>query len=205
MCGPFVVAQVGQRLDRCADGDFTTWTRLRGAALAPYHLGRLTTYTGLGAIAGGMAEVASTRLAWFPAAMLSVAAVLFLVQAVGAWAPAWRTKGAFALPAGLTRAIAPLFADPTGWRGYALGVALGFLPCGLLYSALAAAAGGGSALAGAAGLAVFAGGTLPGLVAIGWGTALAGRRWRGLIRVAAGPLAAINGVLLATLAWRALA
>ena len=38
---------------------------------------------------------------------------------------------------------------PSGWRHYALGVALGFLPCGLLYGALAAAAAAGAAVSGA--------------------------------------------------------
>jgi sulfite exporter TauE/SafE len=33
------------------------WQRLTGAALAPYHLGRLTAYTALGAIAGRRGDV----------------------------------------------------------------------------------------------------------------------------------------------------
>jgi uncharacterized protein len=45
----------------------------------------------------------------------------------------------------LARFVQPLFADPRGFRGWALGLALGFLPCGFLYSALAAAAGSGTA------------------------------------------------------------
>ena len=56
-----------------------------GASLAPYHLGRLTTYTVLGAIAGmATALFASTSMfAWLSAALLVVAAALMLLQAGG--------------------------------------------------------------------------------------------------------------------------
>src|SRR5262249_36973850 len=66
MCGPFVMAQVSQRLAVTALEDTTAWTRVSGAALAPYHLGRLTTYSLLGAAAGGVgaAFVGATQFKW---------------------------------------------------------------------------------------------------------------------------------------------
>lgn len=53
----------------------------------------------------------------------------------------------------------PLFAAPFGWRGYLLGVMLGFIPCGLVYGALVLAAATGAALNGGAVMLVFGLGT----------------------------------------------
>src|SRR5262245_38327356 len=54
MCGPFVLAQVAGRLEAgaAAGGELV---RLAGAALVPYHLGRMTTYSVLGGVAGAIA------------------------------------------------------------------------------------------------------------------------------------------------------
>ena len=65
-----------------------------------------------------------------------------------------------------TRLAAPLLRDPVGWRGYGLGLALGLLPCGFLYSALIAASGAGGALEGGLAMAAFALGTGVSLIAV---------------------------------------
>ena len=83
---------------------------------------------------------------------------------------------------------------------YALGVVLGFLPCGLLYGALAAAGGTASAYAGALALAAFALGTVPALVAVGWGGLIARRQLRSLARWIAAPLLLANAALMLALA-----
>jgi hypothetical protein len=99
----------------------------------------------------------------------------------------------------------PLFGRPIGWRGYLLGLLLGFIPCGLLYAALAAATAGGSALTGAAGMLTFVGGTLPGLFAVGLAGHLAARRWRSQVLRYAPLLLLANAGVLTWLAWRAVA
>src|SRR5690606_11451397 len=100
--------------------------------------------------------------------------------------------------------LEPLLGDPRGARGYALGVALGFLPCGLLYGALAAAAGTGSAAGGAAATAAFVAGTAVPLVGLGWLGSFFGRRWAGPLRRAAPVLFLVNAAFLAWIAWRQL-
>ena len=112
-------------------------------------------YGTLGAVAGGAAGLVTlaSGLRWGLAALLVLAAVLMLAQAskrLGGWVPrlGWPTPR---LPRAVERRIGALLADPTGWRGVLLGVLLSALPCGLLYAALAAAAAGGSALAGGLG------------------------------------------------------
>ena len=64
------------------------------------------------------------ELHWIPAAMLVAAAVLFLAQALRGWNLIGGGTPSF------LRHVGGLFARPLGWRGYALGVVLGFLPCG---------------------------------------------------------------------------
>lgn len=207
MCGSFVLAQVGNHLGRIPVASFTGWTRLKSAALLPYHLGRMTTYTALGLVAGGLAGVfvQLTAFKLLLSAFLVIAAALFLAQLVAEVLPALRMGsgrvGSRAVRLGgaaslLTRIAAPLSADPRGWRGYALGLALGLLPCGLIYSALAAAAGSGGAVAGGLAMAAFVAGTAPALVAVGLGGSLAGQRWRRFMRPVARSLMAVNAAML---------
>ncbi|MFO1128846.1 MAG: sulfite exporter TauE/SafE family protein [Rhodospirillales bacterium] len=207
MCGPFVLAQTVARLDAVPAGGMRELHRLAGAALAPYHLGRATTYTGLGAIAATLAGgvIDATRWRWLSVALLAVAALLFLayaLRALGVAIPG--TAGGTG--AGWSRLVGgwakPLFDRPIRWRGYLLGVLLGFLPCGLLYAALAAAAASGSALSGAAAMFAFSLGTVPALVAVGLAGHVAGSRFRATARALAPVLMLINAAALSYLAWR---
>jgi sulfite exporter TauE/SafE len=205
MCGPFVLAQAGARLERVPAAGMTEWHRLAGAAAAPYHLGRATTYAALGALGGGLAGGLATlpALRQLAASLLALAAAMFLLGAlrqVGLW-PGLGVGSAAPAPGWVGRVLGPLFAAPVGWRGYALGLGLGFLPCGLLYGALAAAAATGSALAGAMGMAAFALGTVPALVAAGMLGHLAARRFRALAGIVAPGLMIVNAAFLGWMAW----
>ena len=196
MCGPFVLGQVMSDVERFA-GSYGEWRRLAGASLVPYHLGRLTTYTMLGGIFGAATALfASTgAFAWLSAGLLVVAAVLMLLQALGLAAD---IGSPLAKP--LARLAGPLSSVQKPLARYALGVVLGFLPCGLLYGALAAAAGTGSARDGALAMAAFTLGTMPALIAVGWGGVLFRRRLRELARWIAAPLLAANALLMLALA-----
>src|SRR5581483_9681826 len=91
---------------------------------------------------------------------------------------------------------------PRGPRasGLLLGAALGFLPCGLLYAALAVTAAGLSPLSGAAGMAAFGLGTVPALMAVGIAGQAAARHWHRGINAAAPVVMLLNALLLAGLA-----
>lgn len=197
MCGPFVVAQVAARL-----GAGPGISRLSGGALVPYHLGRMATYAGLGAAAGLLSGVAihGAGLRWLAAVLLVAAALLMLAQALGHLGTL--LPGAGAAPGALARIAAPLLADPRGLRGFALGLALGFLPCGLLWGAIAASAAAGSALGGGLAMAAFALGTVPALLGVGFLGAFFGRRFGPALRLAGAPLALINAAIMVTLAVR---
>ena len=209
MCGPFVLAQVGARLEAVPACGLSEWHRLRGALLVSYHLGRACTYALLGALAGWFAGEfgALSGVRWLSAALLALAAIGLLAAAGvrlggGRFLEGWFSGGA--VGSALARLARPWSggAGPVGWRGYALGLILGFLPCGLLYSALAAAAATREPLAGAAGMLAFASGTVPALVAVGLAGHAAGRSWRGALTRLAPPILIANALLLGWLAWR---
>jgi sulfite exporter TauE/SafE len=199
MCGPFVLAQVPVAGAKGA-------AMLMRGALIPYHLGRVTTYTLLGAAAGGFGGIAQVSAHGRPVlgVFLLLGAVLFLVQALRSLGLIPIASGGTGLSlsagAAIARVARPLLLRRDGFAGYGLGVALGFLPCGLLYGALAAAAGTGSALRGALAMAAFTASTVPALVAIGCAGAGIAQRWRSLARTIVAPLQAINAAVLTVFA-----
>jgi hypothetical protein len=80
-------------------------------------------------------------------------------------------------------------------RAYPLGLALGFLPCGLSYSAFAAAAATGRPARGLVLALAFGLGTLPALLLAGAVVSALSARARGLLYRAGGALVALLGVL----------
>jgi len=197
MCGPFVLGQVMASVEQPGERSYGEWHRLTGALLVPYHLGRFTTYTALGALAGGATAVfASLEIfGWLSAILLIAAAGLLATQALGMAVNA-------ASPATdlLARLAGPLSASRTALARYGLGVVLGFLPCGLVYAALAAAAGTGSVVSGGIAMACFALGTVPALVAVGWGGLIMRRQLRTVARWVSPPLLAGNALVMLALA-----
>ena len=217
MCGPFVLAQVAARAGRVDDsaaprrgGD--ALRRLGGAALLPYHAGRLIGYSLLGAVAGGTAGLLAAATGWRPllAAPLGLAAVLMLSQGMarlGVRPPLPKLRLPGLLAAAVVERLRPLLVAPTGWLGsLLLGVLLSGLPCGLLYGALVAAAAAGSALAGALAMAAFTLGTVPALVGVGLLGRFFGRRWVAtpVFRAAGAALFLLNGGVLGAMAFRLL-
>jgi sulfite exporter TauE/SafE len=207
MCGVFVLGQMSERMARLAPERLCERQRIGNGLLLPYHLGRLTTYAGLGALAAGSAAIFG-RLPWLASlsgVLLTIAAFLFLTQALGRVLPSigkidrsprfWgRLIGAF------TRRImrGSVFGE------YLFGVTLGFLPCGFLYAAIAAAAASARPEIGAAAMVAFGLGTAPVLMVIGVAGHAAGRRWSRGVTVAAPVLMVLNAALLLLLAWQRL-
>lgn len=201
MCGPFVLAQGAIRS--------TTTGRLGRAIHAtalPYHLGKLSTYAALGALSGGVGGIviALSGFREIAAALLLIAALLLGLQALRALGqplpmPAALSRLSHRATRPVTRAMGPLarsLADAPSWlRGYALGVLLGFLPCGLLYGALFAAASSGSLIGGALVMAAFAAGTMPALGLLAATGHAAGRRWPKALRRVSGASLALGACI----------
>ncbi|MBP2301608.1 sulfite exporter TauE/SafE family protein [Azospirillum picis] len=214
MCGPFVLAQVSARLERVPLSAMSEFRRLTGAAVLPYHAGRASSYALIGALSASVAGHvgALPGLRWLSVALLALAALFFVgyaARSLLSWVPLRlpvRPSGNSGFQRWwgerVARLARPLFGNPTGWRGYGLGVALGFIPCGLLYGAVAVAAASGSALTGALGMAAFALGTLPSLLAVGLAGHIAGRTWRTAVARVAPAIMLVNAGVLGWMAWK---
>ncbi len=136
MCGPFVMAQTLARMDAGP-------RRLAGAALAPYHAGRLVSYAALGGVLGGLggALAAVPGLGAAIPISLASAGILFALQA---WGKAFGGQGG-AAGAWLGRKVRPLLESPGPGRGFGVGGAVGLMKYGRLYEELESATDGGGA------------------------------------------------------------
>lgn len=164
MCSTFVLAQTQNQ---------TNGLPGRGAQLLlPYHAGRLVTYTTLGAVVGlGFHFISATPVfAVVRHLLLTLVAVLFLATF------AERALSRFGVRLPAVRGLAPgcaisamrrVGATHGALARFSLGMALGFLPCPMVFAALMAVAATADPLKGAMGMAAFALGTMPVLMGIG--------------------------------------
>lgn len=164
MCGPFVVSQVSARLQDVTLEKFSNFERLKNLALLPYHFGRITTYCLIGFSCSALGSMTRNfdSFRYASAVLLVVAALTFLKAAMPSWKFMDRRRKHFVFLATshlfqvlrnisdgnttsvrhktgqkIKKIISVLFQNPRGWRGYILGILLGFIPCGLLYGAFA--------------------------------------------------------------------
>jgi hypothetical protein len=166
MCGGFVAAFAGRRVIPIRNGDSHPFPRL-----ALFNAGRITSYCVAGAIAGALGGVLAS-LAGAQQALYVVANVLLIAIGLQLAGAARLLAPLEALGAPLWRQIAPAAARAMNGGAFVAGLFWGWLPCGLVYGALAAAAFAGSAPEGALAMAAYGLGTLPWLMgaglAFGW-------------------------------------
>lgn len=149
MCGPFVLTQVGNRLNKIDINQATSFKKLSGIALLPYHCGRITTYCFIGFVSSYLSLnlrnlIAFKGLAGF---FLFIAALIIFNSTIAKIKLPFKiqlyttNKLNFIFPnflkTKLKNLINFLFLNPTGFKNYFLGILLGFIPCGLLYGAIA--------------------------------------------------------------------
>lgn len=202
MCGPFVLAQTGANMARLEIGSGEL-RRLAGAALLPYHLGRGITYILLAILLSLPLQLLARlpQLRFIPAVALLFGALLFLVLGFRGLRGSPGSATGTGIGAWLGRLAGPLFVKPRGWHGIGLGMLLGFLPCGLLYAALGAAAATSDAIAAGLSMAVFTIGTFPMLWLVGYLGGWAQRRWSRYARPILPAVALLNAIVLGDMAW----
>lgn len=175
MCTPFVF-MVSRRYALPA-GAHVPW-----AAQGWYHAGRLTTYTVLGALGGalGTALQAAGTLVGLQRAAALVAGATLIVTGLASLLSVASGSG----PGAWTGRLTATLGRRMPGHPYALGLMLGLLPCGLIYSAVVAAMATGSAGLGALGVLLFGLGTAPALLGVSLADTLLVRRRTLLNRLA---------------------
>ena len=171
MCGPFVAFYSG------ADGSAGARRLLSHTA---YSGGRLLTYAlfGLAAgavgaaldVAGSLAGVqriagivaGTTMILWGLAVLLQLRGVRLFRHGAGGGRRGGRVRRGFSLVSD----------KPPVVRAAVVGLLSGLLPCGWLWAFVVTAAGTGNALSGAAVMTAFWAGTVPALLAVGFGAQL---------------------------------
>lgn len=133
MCGPVVAAySFGEQ-------------RLRYLHHILYNLGRITTYMFMGAVVGltGSFLVLTASIEKIQAAIMVLAGISIIIMgiAIGGWIPVRRSPKSSSWLSSTIQKTMELFKGPrTAGTYYPMGIVLGFLPCGLTYTALLAAA-----------------------------------------------------------------
>jgi sulfite exporter TauE/SafE len=176
MCGPIVVS-----LSLNLKGERVLLSQLL------YNGGRVSTYTILGGLMGltGSFTAVASNIASLQKIVMIFAGVIIIVFAFSmiGWIPLGRIFGDDYNPKGIVaRGFKRLSSPRSTFAYYPLGLLLGLLPCGPVYTALIAAAAAGTesihpvqgVLHGAALMLVFGIGTLPALLVVG---KLAGLGW----------------------------
>jgi sulfite exporter TauE/SafE len=196
MCGPLVA---GFRLGAHPESRRPT---LRAAAgLACYQLGRMGLYAVAGALVGALGETLGSRLRDWDLVLGGLLAAGFFLAALRqlGWLrwrrPAAATDHAGERPPFAGRVAARIlgtpgtpgtFGDRPLLRAGALGMAMAFLPCGIVFWALGLAAATASPLYGALTMAALVVLTTPALLTVALGAHLALGGWREALRRRAG-------------------
>ena len=204
MCGPIVLSYSLATIQDTSRQ--SSWLSSRVLGHLAYNAGRILTYSLLGAIAGllGQSMTWMGRLAGVSGAALMVAGVLLILGGIAmmGWLPALSLlgKSSATLTARFVRPLKNLLSSPRPLNKLGLGLALGLLPCGLVYAALVKSLASGSIVGGALDMFAFGLSTASSLLAIGvfsTGIRATVSRW-------SSPLAAASVILMgAVLLWRA--
>ncbi len=191
MCGPLIFAFPG-----------------RTGRLMPhlaYHAGRVATYTGVGAVLGGVGQLMAGAAAGAGGGVATVKIVLWLVAALFLLVlgttrlgilpePRWLSVVDISRMPWFKTALQGASENKSSFPFLVLGLILGFLPCGLSYGAFANALGTASLVKGTVSTLAFAVGTAPGLILVGTGASALFNRYRRPSDIIAGILMILMGL-----------
>jgi len=191
MCGPFVITQVSNNLQKTSLVNFNFFTRLKNCALIPYHTGRILTYSFIALISKLILKsFGDTRFYNILSAILLIIGAFFFLKILlqnnnfkdkliiifksflhkflKKDFKFFNTKFLKNLKIKISQIIIfkffyqkfltiikSLFANPRGINGFILGIILGFLPCGLIFGAVAITLNFSSPLFSAIGMIIF--------------------------------------------------
>ncbi len=169
MCGPIVLSYSVALESLTRTASTAVFPSLLRNHLA-YNAGRILTYSALGAVAGtaGRTMGAMGRLAGFGHILAIVAGTAMIILGIVLLGVIpLRIQTFFRVPMTFLKRVGRLVSAPGSGSRFLLGLAIGFLPCGLIYAALLKAMATGSPIAGASTMLAFGLGTACALLAIG--------------------------------------
>ncbi len=169
LAGAFLAGLIGSPHCVAMCGGFAATCARTPAGAAAWHLGRLSTYAILGAVAALVGH-ALPGPPWVPA-LVSAVLLTWFAGALAGLLPEPRLF----LP-GVGEAMNRLVASDAPASRYLFGMANGLLPCGLVYAALALPVALGSVPLGALAMVLFGLGTIPALATLAAGLARLLRR-----------------------------
>lgn len=191
MCGGIVAIYSARRAPLAATGGTNVNWVSRAGLLLPVHLGRITTYTLLGAamgLVGSLIEQVGGLVGWQGVLSIIVGIVMVIIglsllgvlpsvevvvaSATGGASPMKRMRG--------------LLGNSSVWSGIGIGLLWGLLPCGLVFAMLVNAASTQTMYGGALTMVAFGLGTIPTLLGFGLASNAIAPQLRGnLMKVAA--------------------
>lgn len=196
MCGPIVLS-------------YSMGGRSGATGHLCYNAGRIATYSMLGAAAGAVGQAMGLmgQLAGIQQTAAIVSGILMIIAGVfmtGAVPVQKLTQiDRTGISTILSKTIGKLILARGPLSKLALGLAMGFLPCGLLYAAVLKAASTGAALNGAVSMAAFGAGTAGTLLALGLFSSAVGFRLGRWSNAIASASVVVMGVVLVWRGWMA--
>ena len=197
MCGPLVIGQISHNLKNIKIENYQHFIKIKNCALVPYHLGRITTYCFIAIISKLIIKPLDETIFfnYLSAFSLIIASIFFikilfedsvygrnifkkLNSLLSKFFQFFFLKKIFNKTGKLLKNFFQtilkkyqfLFANPKGINGFILGIILGFLPCGLIYGAVAIALNFSNPALSAIGMMGFGLSTFPALFLTGYFT-----------------------------------
>ncbi len=178
MCGPIALTLPVQHLNG--------WRKMSGILF--YNAGRVTTYMLLGLVFGWLGQQFYLG-GWQQGLSIGLGVLLLAAVLFGKLTPKLKIGW-------VQRALGKLLARRSTGTLFAIGFLNGFLPCGLVYMAIAGAVATGNIWGGALFMGAFGAGTLPAMAAVSWFSQLLGMKGRIAVRRAMPYVMGLMAVLL---------
>jgi sulfite exporter TauE/SafE len=194
MCGGIVAIYSARR----PAATNSSWL-MRGTALVPVHLGRVITYTLLGAamgLAGALLEQAGAFVGWQGGLSILVGIVMLMIglSLMGILPPVEAVVASVTGAASPMKRMRGFFGDAGVGSSIAIGLLWGLLPCGLVYAMLVNAASTQTIYGGALTMMAFGLGTIPTLLGFGLASGAIAPQLRGNLMKVAAVLVLLFGV-----------
>jgi len=193
MCGGIVAIYSARQTVPVTTGGTRPTVVARAGSLLPVHIGRITTYTFLGAViglAGSLLEQAGGVVGWqgIFSVFVGIVMIVIALSLMRVLPPIEVALASITGGASPMKRMRGLFGQRTLAATLGLGILWGLLPCGLVFAMLVVAASTQTLWGGALTMLTFGLGTIPTLLGFGLAANLLSPQLRGRLQFFAGLL-----------------